>query len=69
MAATAPSDYGAVSGVLNWAAGDGTSKTIVVSIVADNVPEPAETFTVTLSAPTGATLGSPSTFTVTINKN
>ena len=67
--ATAPGDYGAVGGVLNWAAGDGANQTIVVPIVADAVPEAAKKFTVTLSAPTGATLGTRATVTVTIRAN
>jgi diacylglycerol kinase family enzyme len=36
-------------------------------IVADGVVEVDETFTVTLSSPTGVTLGAPSTMTVTIS--
>ena len=67
--ATAPGDYGAVGGVLNWAAGDGANQTIVVPIVADAVPEAAKKFTVTLSAPTGATLGTRATVTVTVRAN
>lgn len=67
--ANAPDDFTAVSGTLNWAAGDSASKTIVFPIVADALPEPDETFTVTLNSPTGATLGSIPTVTVTIRKN
>jgi len=67
--ATAPGDYAAASGVLSWAAGDGANQTIVVPIVSDGIPEPAKKFTVTLSAPTGATLGARSTITVTIRAN
>jgi uncharacterized repeat protein (TIGR01451 family) len=67
--ATAPDDYGAVSGVLAWAKGDTASKTIVVPIVADGISEPAEKFTVTLSSPTGATLGARTTITVNIRAN
>jgi len=53
--ATAGSDYTAVSGTLNFAAGE-TTKTIIVAIAGDTVVEPNETFTVTLSAASGATL-------------
>jgi hypothetical protein len=67
--ATAPGDYEAVSGTLSWAAGDGANQTIVVPILSDGIPEPAKKFTVTLSAPTGATLGARSTITVTIRAN
>jgi Ca2+-binding RTX toxin-like protein len=44
------------SGTLSFAAGE-TSKTVVVSVVGDTTVEPDETFTVTLSGATGATLG------------
>ena len=67
--ATAPGDYAAVGGTLSWAAGDGANRTIVVPIVADATPEPAKKFTVTLGAPTGATLGTRATVTVTIRAN
>lgn len=53
--ATAGSDYTAVSGTLNFAAGE-TSKTINVSIAGDTAVEADETFTVSLSGPVGATL-------------
>jgi beta-glucanase (GH16 family) len=44
------------SGVLTFAAGE-TSKTITVQVVGDTTVEPSETFTVTLSGVSGATLG------------
>jgi len=65
--ATAGSDYTATSGTLNWPIADTVSKTITVPILNDSVPESSETFTATLTSPTGgATLGTPSTATVTI---
>ncbi|MES1245954.1 MAG: choice-of-anchor Q domain-containing protein [Acidobacteriota bacterium] len=66
--AVAPADYGAVIGaVLNWADGDTAPKTLNISIVADGVTEPAETFDVILSNPTGgAALGAPANEIVTI---
>jgi hypothetical protein len=57
--ATAGSDYTTTSGILVWADGDGASKTFDVPILNDNVIEPAEQFTVSLSNATGATLGAP----------
>ena len=67
--ATAGSDYTAASGTLSWAAGDGAAKTFVVPIANDTLVEGAETFSVTLANPAGATLGATSTATVTLNDN
>lgn len=68
--ATAGSDYTAKSGTLSWAAGDATSKTIIVPITDDTLAEASETLLVTLSAPTGgATLGSNKVATVTVTDN
>lgn len=68
--ATAPADYAATAGTLNWPAGDGTSRTIVVPIVNDGAAEPDESFTLTLTAPGGgATLGGTSLQTITILDN
>jgi hypothetical protein len=53
---------------LKFAAGE-TTKTITVSIINDVYVENAETFTVTLSSPVGATLGATTTATITINDN
>jgi hypothetical protein len=56
--ATAGSDYTAASGTLNWADGDGASKTFTVEILNDGARESDETVTVTLGSVTGsATLG------------
>ena len=57
--ATAGDDYTATSGTLTFAAGD-TEKTVSVAIGDDEVNEDDETFTVTLSNATGATLGTSS---------
>ncbi|NUR73239.1 MAG: VWA domain-containing protein [Hamadaea sp.] len=56
--ATAPADYAATNGVVSFAAGE-TSKQITVPIVDDAVDENNETFTVTLSSPSGAALTDP----------
>jgi hypothetical protein len=54
--ATAGSDYTATSGNLVFAPGE-TSKTIGVPVVNDTAVEPDETFTLTLSSPLNAKLG------------
>lgn len=65
--AVAPGDYTTAGGTLNWASGDGTAKTFQVTIVNDLLDEPDETFSATISAPTGgATLGGITTQVVTI---
>jgi uncharacterized repeat protein (TIGR01451 family) len=53
--ANAPGDYTATAGTLTFSPGD-TSKAISVPVVGDTVPEPNETFSVDLSAPSGATI-------------
>jgi parallel beta-helix repeat protein len=68
--ATAPSDYGSASGTVNFADQDSAPKTFMITIVNDAVPEPDETFSVTLSNPTGgAALGAPAVETVTITND
>ncbi len=54
--ATAGSDYTAAGGTLTFAAGE-TSKTVTVAVRGDTVVEANETLSLTLSAPTGATIG------------
>jgi len=61
-------DFATVVGSFSFAAGE-TSKTFLVPIINDGYAEGDETFSVGLSNPTGATLGAPSTATVTINDN
>ena len=53
--ATAGDDYAAASGTLRFAPGE-ASKTIRVPTVEDTTQEQTETFTVTLSSPSGATI-------------
>lgn len=64
--ATAGSDYTASSGTLNWADGDSADKTFTVNIANDATVEGNETFNATLSGVSGASLGTPSSATVTI---
>jgi len=54
--ATETSDFFGTGGTLTFAPGE-TTKTIPVQIRGDNSSEPDETFTVTLSNPTNATIG------------
>ena len=63
--ATSGTDFTAASGTLTFAANE-TSKTVSVATTDDTVDEENETFTLTLSSPTNATLGD-STATGTIN--
>jgi hypothetical protein len=64
--ATDGSDYTGASGTLNWAAGEGGAKTFTVDIINDTLVEKAETINLTLSAASGASLGTPNTATITI---
>ena len=61
-------DYAATSGTLNFAPGE-TSKSFVVPLADDGWLEGNESFTLTLSSPTGATLGTPGSATVSIVDN
>lgn len=54
--ASAPTDYAAVSGLATILAGT-TSRTVSVPVAGDTAYEPAETFVLNLSNPTGATIG------------
>jgi hypothetical protein len=54
--ATAGTDYSAASGVVTFPPSS-LSRTLPLSVVGDLVDEPSETFQVTLSAPSGATIG------------
>jgi len=64
--AVAGTDYSATSGTLTFADGVSGNQTISIPITADNRAEVAETFTVTLSNVSGATLGVNSSATVNI---
>ncbi|HKZ81074.1 MAG TPA: CHRD domain-containing protein [Pyrinomonadaceae bacterium] len=61
-------DFTVAAGRLTFAAND-TSETFTVLIAEDAYVEGDETFPITLSNPTGATLGDPGTATVTITDN
>lgn len=64
--ATAGSDYAATSGSVTFGPGE-TQKTVTVTILDDALVENPENFFVNLSNPTGASLSTGSTATVTIN--
>ncbi len=59
-------DYSFTNGSLTFAPGE-VSKTIPLSIRDDNIPEGAETISITLVNPSASILGTPSVFTYTIN--
>ncbi|MDT5060043.1 MAG: hypothetical protein QOH63_502 [Acidobacteriota bacterium] len=61
-------DYAASVGTLRFAIGE-TSKTISIPIVNDSYAEGTESFTITLSNPGGATLGSTTIATIAITDN
>ncbi|MDB5970428.1 MAG: hypothetical protein JWQ90_2878 [Hydrocarboniphaga sp.] len=68
--AVSGNDYNAISGTLNWDAGDATPRTLTVQILDDSSFEGDETLSIALSEPTGgATLGGPATATITIADN
>lgn len=65
--ATPATDYTPITTTtLTWADGDSAGKTITVSAIADAMVEPDETVMLALSNATGATLGTPTSATVTI---
>jgi hypothetical protein len=66
--ALAGSDYTAASGQLTFAAGQ-SKQTIMIPVLDDSVPESNETFNITLNNPTGVTLGTQATATLTILDN
>lgn len=65
--ATAGSDYNVTSGTLTFTSGGSLTQNISVPIAGDTAIEPTETFTVTLSNPIGATLGTSSAIGSIIN--
>ena len=67
-AASSRCDYISSIGTLHFAANE-TSKFFSIPIIDDAYAEGHESFTITLSNPSGATLGSPATATVTITDN
>jgi DNA/RNA endonuclease G (NUC1) len=67
--ATANSDYTAASGTINFADGDAANKTFTVPVLDDTEFEGDETVSLSLTNPTGATLGAQSTATLTITDN
>lgn len=66
MSATSPDDFAVATGTATIAAG-ATTTTVAVNVVADSILENNEQFTVTLSAPMGATLADPTGLGTIIN--
>lgn len=65
--ATAGSDYTPINTTLSWANGDTADKMCTIPIIDDTLGESSETVLLSLTNPTGgATLGTPSTATLTI---
>ena len=64
--AIAGQDYVVSSGMINFADGE-TSRSFDITLIDDSQTEPSETFVITLSSVTGASLGNISSATVTIN--
>ncbi|MEK6337076.1 MAG: Calx-beta domain-containing protein, partial [Acidobacteriota bacterium] len=62
-------DYATSLGTLSWAAGESGTKSFNIPIINDALVEGNETFNVTLSSPTGVSLGATTTATVTIQDN
>ena len=67
--ATAGSDFTPVSGTLEWGDGDAADRVIPITILDDAELEGDEAFHVSLSAATGAAIGSPSTALITISED
>ena len=65
--ATGDEDYESNSATLVWESGDSSAKTFTITMIQDTMAEGSESFQLVLSEPLfGATLGSPSTMSVTI---
>lgn len=69
ITATGNVDYATQFDTVTWAAGDSAPKTFIVPIIEDALIEGNETFSITLSAATGATLGATTVMTITIVDN
>lgn len=65
--ATTGVDYtGDASGTLDWTDGDAGARTIALQLIDDDFAESPETVTVAIASPTGATLGTTTSATLTI---
>ena len=61
-------DYFPASGTLSWGPNETGTKEITIGTADDNIPEPGEYFSVSLSNPVNASIGS-GTASVNINDN
>lgn len=66
--ATTPDDFSTISGTLVFAPGE-TTQTLEVPVAGDDIPEPIETFTLSLSNPTGGALIRSAAATGTVHDN
>jgi plastocyanin len=66
--AKAGTEYTTTSGTLNWADGDGATKTFSVPVVHDASASGNLTVNLALTSPTGATLGAPASSVLTIQE-
>lgn len=64
--ATGGQDFFTHSGTVTWVDGDDDPKMIKIALMFDNSNEPTETFTVSLSSPSGVSLGSVTSTTIAI---
>ncbi len=67
--ATIGQDLGPVNQQLQWANGEGGTKTFAVTVVDDGLIESTEDATLALTSPEGATLGTPTVATLRISDN
>lgn len=64
--AVSGTDYNAASGTISWAAGDGSAKTITVTLISESGFSGYRSFTAALSGATSGAIGTPGATTVTI---
>ncbi len=66
--AVANTDFGPVSGTLNWADGDAAPKTVSIPLLHPTATGPTKAFSLQLSAPVYASLGAPASVAVNVTE-